>query len=342
MKAMVIRRICNLSENREPLEFSDMPEPKPGEGEIVIRVNACGVCHTEIDEIEGRTPPSTMPMIPGHQIVGRVVELGKGVKRFRIGDRVGVAWIHGVCGRCRFCVDGKENLCERFEATGRDVHGGYAEYTKVREDFAYEIPEVFSDAEAAPLLCAGAIGYRSLRLSGHRDGQNIGLVGFGASAHLVIQLIRFHYPNSRIFVFARGEREREFAKELGAVWAGGIEEESPEKIHSAIDTTPVWKPVVEVMKNIEAGGRLVINAIRKEEIDKNALLRLDYARDLWLEKEIKSVANVTREDVREFLYMASQIPIKPECQLFTLSDANHAILELKEGRIKGAKVLVVD
>ncbi len=342
MKAMVIRRISSLTETREPLEFCDMPDPVPEEGEIVIRVNACGVCHTEIDEIEGRTPPSTIPMIPGHQIVGRVVEVGKGVKRFKIGDRVGVAWIHGVCGRCRFCIIGMENLCERFEATGRDAHGGYAEYTKVREDFAYEIPEVFSDAEAAPFLCAGAIGYRSLRLSGHRDGQNIGLVGFGASAHLVIQLIRFHYPNSRVFVFARGEREREFAKELGAVWTGRIEEESPEKIHSAIDTTPVWRPVVEVMKNIEAGGRLVINAIRKEEMDKDALLRLNYPRDLWLEKEIKSVANVTREDVREFLYMASQIPIKPQYQLFALRDANRAILELKEGRIKGAKVLIID
>lgn len=342
MKAMVIRQLVSLNKTKEPLEYCEMPDPVPGEGEIVIKISACGVCHTEIDEIEGRTPPSLLPVIPGHQIVGNVVEIGKGVKRFKIGDRVGVAWIHGVCGRCRFCLEGMENLCDRFEATGRDVHGGYAEYTKVREDFAYEIPDVFSDAEAAPLLCAGAIGYRSLRLSGHRDGQNIGLVGFGASAHIVIQIIRYQYPNSRVFVFARGEREREFAKELGAVWAGRIEDEPPERIHEAIDTTPVWRPVVEVMKNIESGGRLVINAIRKEDVDKDALLDIDYARDLWREKEIKSVANVTREDVREFLYLAGKIHIRPEFQCFSLKDANRALLELKEGKIKGAKVLVVE
>lgn len=339
---MVLSKISSLSENRNPLMLMDIPKPTPKEGEILIKVSACGVCHTEIDEIEGRTHPASLPIVPGHQVVGRVEALGAGASRFKEGDRVGVAWIYSSCGSCGFCREGRENLCDQFMATGRDANGGYGEYMTAREDFAYAIPEVFSDAEAAPLLCAGAIGYRSLRLAQIEDGENLGLTGFGASGHLVLKMARYKYPNTKVFVFARSENEREFAKELGAAWTGAIEEEPPVKMNAIIDTTPVWKPVIEALKSLERGGRLVINAIRKEDTDKEYLLNLDYSIHLWKEKEIKSVANVTRSDVSEFLKLAALIPIKPEVQRFPLEEANRALLELKEGRIRGAKVLVME
>jgi propanol-preferring alcohol dehydrogenase len=209
----------------------------------------------------------------------------------------------------------------------------------VLESFAHKIPDMFSDSEAAPLLCAGAIGYRSLKLTGIQDGQTLGLTGFGASAHLVLKMVRYQYPNSRCFVFARSKQERHFARELGAVWTGDTEKPAPENLDAIIDTTPAWKPVVHAMANLHPGGRLVINAIRKEEKDKDYLLKLDYPTHLWLEKEIKSVANVAREDVSQFLKIAAQIPIKPEFQEYPLEEANRALLELKQRRIRGAKVL---
>lgn len=339
MKAMVLDRIVNLKSSNEPLRLAELPEPEVREGEILLRVKTCGVCHTELDEIEGRTPPGAFPIVLGHQVVGEIAAMGKRAKRFREGDRLGVGWIFSACGKCRFCLGGEENLCSGFKATGRDADGGYAEYMKVREDFAYPIPDIFSDSEAAPLLCAGAIGLRSLRLSGIEDGQNLGLTGFGASAHLVLMTVRYKFPRASVFVFARSEGEREFAMELGADWAGDTEEESPEKLRSIIDTTPVWKPVVEALANLEAGGRLVINAIRKEDIDKEYLTKIDYPSHLWMEKEIKSVANVTRRDIGEFLEIASQIPIRPEVQEYPLADANRALIELKQRKIRGAKVL---
>lgn len=338
---MVLNGICDLSENKKPLELVDLPDPVPGNKEILIKVSACGVCHTELDEIEGRTAPPHFPVVLGHQVIGRVIEIGNKVTKLRINDRVGVAWIYSACGNCNFCLEGNENLCKKFKATGRDVNGGYAQYTTVLEDFAYKIPDVFSDMQAAPLLCAGAIGYRSLRLTNIKNGQNLGLTGFGASAHLVIKMARHRYPNSNIFVFARSEKERNFAKELGAVWAGDIDEEPPEKLNCVIDTTPAWKPIIEALKNLEAGGRLVINAIRKEAFDKEYLLKLDYPSHLWLEKEIKSVANVTRKDVSDFLNLAAEIPIKPEIEEFPLEEANRALVELKERKIRGAKVLII-
>jgi propanol-preferring alcohol dehydrogenase len=341
MKAMVLKHITSLAKNRTPLDLIDMPILDPISHEILLKVSVCGVCHTELDEIEGRTPPSLLPIIPGHQVIGRVVKLGPGSSRFRTGERVGIAWIHSACGVCDFCTTGRENLCDNFKATGRDAHGGYAEYTKVHENFAYPIPELLPDAEAAPLLCAGAIGYRSLLLAALHDGNNLGLTGFGASAHLVLMIAKHLYPNSKLFVFSRTAGERKFAQELGAVWAGSTEELSPEKLHAVIDTTPAWKPVVDSLQNLEKGGRLVINAIRKEEGDKNALLGLDYPRDLWMEKEIKSVANITRKDVEDFLKLATEIPIKPEIQEYDLEDANTALLELKERKVRGAKVLRV-
>jgi propanol-preferring alcohol dehydrogenase len=234
------------------------------------------------------------------------------------------------------------NLCPDFKATGRDLPGGYAQYVAVAEDFAFSIPDIFSDAQAAPLLCAGAIGYRSLRLTGLTDGQPLGLTGFGASAHLVLQLARHLYPHSEVFVFARSERERKFALDLGAVWAGDTTEKSPRKLAAIIDTTPVWKPIVEALENLAPGGRLVINAIRKEDGDKDQLLRLDYPLHLWQEKEIKSVANVARRDIEEFLALAAQIPIIPEVEEYPLADANRALAELKAGIIRGAKVLRID
>ncbi|MBA4394359.1 MAG: alcohol dehydrogenase [Desulfobacca sp.] len=339
MKAMTLNRLVNLDENKKPLELVNLPVPEPQADEVQIKVSVCGVCHTELDEIEGRTSPPRFPIVLGHQVVGRVEKMGTLATRFTPGARVGIAWIHSACGQCAFCLRGDENLCPDFQGTGRDVAGGYAEYTVVPERFAYPIPDVFSDAQAAPLLCAGAIGYRSLRLTGIRDGQNLGLVGFGASAHLVLKMVRSRYPNSKVYVFVRSDSEKAFARELGAVWAGDIEEESPEKLPGIIDTTPAWKPVMEAMKNLEKGGRLVINAIRKEDRDKASLLQIDYPRDLWLEKEIKSVANVTRRDVEECLALAAEIPIRPEVQEYRLEEANQALLELKERKIRGAKVL---
>lgn len=339
MKAMVLNSICSLKENRNPLDLVEFPVPVPQENELLIRVSACGVCHTELDEIEGRTPPSIFPVILGHQIIGTVEQLNSTSKTLAIGDRVGVAWIFSSCKRCTFCLKGTENLCNDFKATGRDAHGGYAEFVTVPEDFAYRIPGVFSDTEAAPLLCAGAIGYRSLRLAEFSNGDTIGLTGFGASAHIVIKIVKHAYPDSRIFVFTRTESERIFSKELGASWAGDIGDKSPEKLHAIIDTTPVWRPVIKALGNLEKGGRLVINAIRKEDVDKESLLNLDYEQDLWMEKEIISVANITRKDVEEFLHLAADIPIKPEIQEFRLEEANRALLELKERNIRGAKVL---
>lgn len=338
---MTLPKLGSFEENPDPLVPAELPVPEPGEGEVRVRVSVCGVCHTELDEIEGRTPPPRLPVVPGHQVVGRVDALGSGVQSLREGDRVGVAWIFSACGRCKRCREGNENLCPWFRATGRDVNGGYAETLTVPAAFAHPIPEVFSDVEAAPLLCAGAIGYRSMKLTRLEDGETLGLTGFGASAHLVLKMVRHRFPNTRVHVFARSEGERAFALELGAAWAGDPMEEPPEKLAAIIDTTPAWQPVVAALHNLEPEGRLVINAIRKEERDKEALLGLDYPRDLWLEKEIKSVANVARSDVREFLALAAEIPIRPETQEFPLEAANEALRELKARKIRGAKVLRV-
>jgi propanol-preferring alcohol dehydrogenase len=338
---MVLNRVVDITREKKPLTLVEMPLPVIKDNEILIEVTTCGVCHTELDEIEGRTPPGTFPRILGHQVVGRVIQNGKNAFRFQPGSRVGVAWIYSACGGCRFCQSGQENLCPQFKATGRDANGGYAQYMRVNEGFVYPIPDVFSDAEAAPLLCAGAIGYRSLQLSKLAEGQTLGLAGFGASAHLVLKLVRFLYPGVDIFVFSRTENEREFALELGAVWAGDFTERPPELINAIIDTTPVWKPVVEGLANLLPGGRLVINAIRKEQIDQNYLLKLQYPEHLWMEKEIKSVANVTRKDVSDFLDIAAKIPIKPEVQEYALEDANTALYELKTRKIRGAKVIRV-
>jgi propanol-preferring alcohol dehydrogenase len=278
-------------------------------------------------------------VILGHQVVGKVEELGKGAARFQVGDRVGVAWIYDSCGSCPHCRRGDDNLCADFRATGRDANGGYAQLMTVPGGTAFPIPPVFSDAEAAPLLCAGAIGYRSFRLTNLQNGQPLGLTGFGASGHLVLKMASHTHPDSEVFVFARSRPEREFALELGATWSGDTSERAPLGLAAIIDTTPVWKPVVEGLRNLAPGGRLVINAIRKEDHDKEVLLGLDYAEDLWMEREIKSVANVARRDVAEFLELAAKIPIRSEIQEYPLEDANVALQELKNRKIRGAKVL---
>ncbi len=341
MKAMVLRDTHDLSQNDAPLELLEIPTPKPTRGEVLIRVLACGVCHTDMDEVEGRVVPPAFPIVPGHQVVGMVKETGLGVRNFNVGDMVGVAWIGGACGECGYCGSGRENLCDDFIATGRDRDGGFAEFTVADAGFIHPIPEEMDPVKTAPLLCAGAIGYRCMRLSGITNGDAVGLMGFGASAHLVIKLLRQSYPLSEVFVFARGERERRFAMELGASWSGGIEERSPKKLSAIIDTTPVWNPVLRSLENLVAGGKLIVNAISKENSDIDSLLSLDYQSHLWLEKEIKSVANVTREDVAGFLSAASTLGIEAEVTEYGLEEANTALLEIRRGGGKGAKVLKI-
>jgi propanol-preferring alcohol dehydrogenase len=341
MRAMVLERLGRLADAPRPLVLRNLPRPDPAANEVLIRVAACGVCHTELDEIEGRLPPSVLPRVLGHQVVGRVERAGVDVDPNWIGARVGVAWIFGACGACRQCTAGRENLCPRFVATGRDADGGYAEFMAAPAAFVHRIPAAFSDVEAAPLLCAGAIGYRSLGLANLEDGQPLGLTGFGASAHLVLQMARARCPRSPVYVFARSDRERAFARTLGAAWAGDSSDHPPEPLAAVIDTTPAWTPAVAALASLLPGGRLVINAIRKEAGDEAALLGLDYARDLWLEKEIKTVANVTRADVREFLELAASIPIRPEVETYPLEAANEALADLKRGGGRGAKVLAV-
>ena len=335
MKAMVLESLADLGTRQSPLRLTTLPEPDLNEGDVLLRVTRCGVCHTELDEIEGRTPPLHLPVVLGHQVVG-VIEDGE-----KKGQRVGVAWIASACGTCPHCLAGNENLCAEFKATGRDVNGGYAEYMAVRADFVHPIPGSISDSEAAPLLCAGAVGYRALKLCNLQDGQSLGLMGFGGSNHLVLKTARHKYPKSQIFVFSRNAQEREFALSLGAAWAGAIEQGPPVGLDAIIDATPAWRPVSEALKVLSPGGRLVINAIRKEEVDKEVLLQLDYSSQLWMEKEIKSVANVTRQDVREFLDLAAQAEIRPEFQEYDLEDANQALAEMKQGKIRGAKVLQI-
>jgi propanol-preferring alcohol dehydrogenase len=339
MKAMLLRQVSDMRSTVAPLDFVDIPPPHVNTGEILLRVSACAVCHTELDEIEGRTPPPQYPVIPGHQVVGRVEEVASDVSGIVPGQRLGVAWIFSACGECEYCLSGNENLCPRFRATGRDVHGGYAEYITVPAAFAHRIPDRFTDTEAAPLLCAGAIGYRSIRVANLRDGQILGLTGFGASAHLVLKMVSYQYPNSPVFVFARSASERAFAQELGAAWTGDIGESPPHLPTAIIDTTPVWEPILAALTVLAPGGRLIINAIRKESSDRALLTTLDYPSQLWMEKEVKSVANVTRADVRQFLDIASEIPLNPEFQEFPLAEANVALQELKARSVRGAKVL---
>lgn len=335
MRAMVLEAITDLDECATPLVARELPVPEPAPGELLIRVSVCGVCHTELDEIEGRTPPPFLPIVPGHEVVGRVAGRGEGARRYRLGDRLGVGWIHASDGSA------SENTSAAFRATGRDANGGYAEFMTVPESYAYPVPDTFSDAEAAPLLCAGAVGYRALKLAGIRNGDVLGLTGFGGSGHLVLQVARHLYPASPLFVFARSAREREFALELGADWSGDTADQPPEAPHAVIDTTPAWRPVLAALERLRPGGRLVINAIRKEAGDRALMAAIDYEKQLWLEKELKTVANVTRQDIAEFLPIAAAVPLRVETQDYPLEAANEALLDLRRGHVRGAKVLQV-
>ncbi len=342
MKAMLLKKVCDMTTNDSPLELVSIAIPVTKDNEILIKISCCGICHTELDEIEGRVRPSIMPIIPGHQVIGYVEKKGKKVSLFKEGDRVGVAWIFSSCGKCEYCVNGKENLCPDFKGTGKDANGGYAEYMTVSENFAYLIPAALSDTEAAPLLCAGAIGYRSLMLTNIKNGQTLGLAGFGASGHLVLKTAKYLFPDSKIVVFARSREERDFAQSLGASWVGDFTDSPLDIPQAIIDTTPVWKTIVHSLENIKPGGRLVINAIRKESIDKSELLNINYEKHLWMEKEIKSVTNITRSDVKSFLELAVKINIKPEIEIYPFNQANNALFDLKNKRIKGAKVLMIN
>jgi propanol-preferring alcohol dehydrogenase len=335
MKAVVLNKTSPIEE--KPLELTDLPRPTVADDQILVKVSVCGACHTDLDEVEGRLKPTKLPIVLGHQIVGRVADRGKAVTKFNVEDRVGITWLYSACGECNFCQRGNENLCGEAEWTGKDVDGGYAEYMVISEDFAYPLPKRFSDSEAAPLLCAGVIGYRTLRLAEITDGQIIGLFGFGASAHIVIQIIKYKFPNSPVFVFTKTAEHAKLAESLGAAWTGRSGDQPPAKLNKAMDFTPVGECVRDALAVLDRGGRLVINAIRKE----TPVPPLDYSRYLWLEREIKSVANVTRADAEEFLPLAAQIPIVPTIEEFPLAQANEVLIKLKHSKLRAAAVLKV-
>ena len=335
MRAWTITCIGCVSVDSAPLTLQILPRPVPGPHEVRIKVTTCGVCHTELDEIEGRTPPPRLPVVPGHEVVGHIDMAGSAVTRWTLGERVGVGWIHHSSG------SRTENLSSDFCATGRDVDGGYAEYMIAHQDYTYRIPSAFSDAQAAPLLCAGAVGYRALMLAGLKNGQRLGLMGFGGSNHLVLQMALCLFPDSGIFVFARDAASRRFATELGAAWSGDINEASPDALDAIIDTTPVWTPVVAALANLAPGGRLIINAIRKEDTDRSVLSEIVYHQHLWMEREIKTVANITHDDLQTFLPLAAPFSVQPHVQAYEFGDANRAVCELKFQNVRGAKVLLI-
>ena len=342
MRAILLRQPARDAKAPLELESTETPRPRVGENDVLIRVSACAVCRTDLDVAEGRVSASHYPVIPGHQAVGEIEAVGAAVSNRREGSRVGIAWIRWACGECRWCTSGQENLCPRFQSNGCDGDGGYAEYVSAPASFTIPIPPALDDAHAAPLLCAGAIGWRSLRLADVQDGDPLGLTGFGASAHLVLPMARHRHPNSPIYVFARSEEEQKFARELGAEWAGDTTDQPPRPPAAIIDTTPAWKPVVEALPKLMPGGRLVINAIRKNDADRQELLRLRYETDLWMEREIKSVANVTRRDVREVLDVAARLSLKPTVETRPLAEAGDALERMRAGRaVRGATVLVV-
>ena len=332
MKALILKRPCSIDER--PLSIAEVDTPIPGPKEILLKIMTCGICHTDLHIVEGELKPKKLPIIPGHQIVGVVAAMGKRVTRFRKGDRVGVAWLNSTCGKCEFCQKEKENLCEKAKFTGYDVDGGYAEYAVVSENFAYPIPRGFSEIEAAPLFCAGVIGFRTLRLSEIEKGRCLGLFGFGASAHIVIQIAK-HW-GCQVFVFTRSEEHRKLAKELGADWTGRAEDTPPARLNSAVIFAPAGKLVLDALRVLNKGGTLALAGIYMTPIPE-----LDYSKHLYYEKTVRSVANSTRRDAEDLLKLAAEIPIRTEVQEFDLNEANRALMLLKQGKIQGAGVLKV-
>ena len=340
MQAMVLEQTGKITPESEPLRLRDLPIPDPDADEVRVRVQVCAVCHTELDQIEGRVTTG-LPRILGHQVIGTIDRLGPGVDPERLGQRVGIGWIGSACGECKWCQRGEENLCPDFSATGCRIDGGYAEYMTAPASFTHPLPETLTDEQAAPMLCAGAIGLRSLRLSNIEDGRILGLTGFGASNHLVLTLARILYPNSRVLVWARDVSQQKQARELGASWAGDTHQVPPEAPDAIIDTTPVWTPVLAALEHLAPGGRLVINAIAKEGGDRERLADLDYERQLWREKEVKSVANVTRRDIADYLRFAARYELSPEVQTLPLERANEALKRIRFGNFRGAFVLAI-
>jgi len=331
MQACVLQKPAKVETN--PLAYIDVPAPQPASGEVLVRVNYCGVCRTDLHVVEGELPPGKSPVIPGHQVVGMVEKLGAGALKFAPGTRVGIAWLHHTDGTCQYCRSGAENLCDNPAFTGYTVDGGYAEYIVAPQDFVYAIPEQFPDEQAAPLLCAGIIGFRSLRLSGIQPGGKLGFYGFGAAAHVAIQVAR-HW-NVEVYAATRDARHQKLALELGAKWAGGTLAVPPEKLDAAIVFAPAGEIVPAALAALRKGGTLVLGGIHMSPIPS-----LDYDL-LYQERMIRSVANNTREDGRDFLRIAAEIPIRTRVQIFPLREANRALNALKNDAIPGAAVLKV-
>ncbi len=331
MKAMQLHHSAPI--NTAPLRAVEVDPPQPGPGQVRLKIHTCGVCHTDLHVVEGDLALPRLPTIPGHQVVGVVDTVGEGVTLHQPGERLGVPWLYQTCGQCRYCRAGKENLCQQICFTGLHADGGFAEYMVADQRFAYPIPAVFSDVEAAPLLCAGVVGYRSLRLSRAQPGQRLGLYGFGASAHLMLQVAR-HW-GCEVFVFTRGEPHRELARSLGAVWAGGAEDDPGASMDSSIIFAPVGALVPLALGRLDKGGTLALGGIHMSPIPE---MPYDL---LWHERTIQSVANSTRQDVLDFLRVAAEVPVKTEVEVFALDQANTALLRLKRGQINGAAVLRV-
>lgn len=318
----------------QPLVPRELPVPEPAAGQVLVRVAACAVCRTDLHVIDGDLPHPKLPLIPGHEIVGFVEELGQGVERFRVGDRVGIPWLGWTCGECRYCLSNRENLCQQARFTGYTVDGGYAEWTLADARFCFPLPSRYSDVSAAPLLCAGLIGYRALRKAG--DAQRLGIYGFGAAAHIVAQVARFEARE--VFAFTRpGDKTaQEFARRLGATWAAGSDESPPQQLDAAIIFAPVGHLVPAALRAVARGGTVVCGGIHMSDIPS-----FPY-RDLWEERSICSVANLTRRDAKEFLALAPLIPVQTEIEPFALEQANDALERLRSGRLTGAAVLVVN
>lgn len=319
---------------KEPLEYSEVPTPHAGPKDIQIQIKVCGVCHTDLHTVEGELPRVQLPIIPGHQIVGTVEEKGEEAERFKKGDRVGVAWLYSADETCKYCRRGNENLCKKARFTGYTVNGGYAEFITIPEKFAYPIPDGFSDQEASPLLCAGIIGYRALRLSEIQPGQRLGLYGFGASAHVAIQ-VAVHW-GCEVYVFSRSEEHRTLARKLGAAWTGSSKENPPNKLDSAVNFTPAGPVTLDALTHLDKGGTQALAGIYMSPIP-----QMDYTHYLYHERTLRSVANATRKDGEELLQLAARIPIHTTTQLFSLKEANEALQLLKESKIGGAAILQI-
>jgi alcohol dehydrogenase, propanol-preferring len=329
MRAWLLHHPAPIEQN--PLLASEIPVPTPGKEEVLIKVKACGLCRTDLHVVEGELPPRKSPLIPGHQVVGIIEQPGPGATRYKPGTRVGIPWLHKTCGVCLFCRTGRENLCDSPQFTGYTHDGGFAEYTVAHQDFVYPLPEGFPDLAAAPLLCAGIIGFRCLRLSGIGPGGNLGIYGFGAAGHVCIQVARHWGVN--VFVCTREEKHRRLATELGAVWAGGTVEQPPEELDGSIIFAPAGELVPPGLKALRKGGTLILGGIYM-----SAIPSFDYEL-IYRERSIKSVANNTREDGRDFLRVAAEIPIHTELEVFPMDEVNQALNALKHDGIRGAAVL---